>query len=606
MFRSTVKDLTFVKVARDKAARRVVTAQVQPVYLRPQVSSIHQDHFTLKPAALAPSFDTSSGDVPQKCTFDTERAYSKIPTYKLLRAWGVLKLCSFSPLVRNSEKLLEFSSRVFGKHFVKRMIKPTFFLHFCAGENEHEIKPTIQFLQSNGIGSILDFAAESDIHEIPKSKDHMPHISGPNGTNLSSPKPPVPKHHSPVKPRVLPKKGKIHRNRTGFEKARVYDYTTEKECDHNARIFEKAIKAVHNNASEGFAAIKLTALGNPKLLESMSTAQIEIRELFGKFDEDQDGKISKEEFIHGYKKFFKQDKKGRKVLDDLLQTLTRSGEEHIDIVDWISKLSFKTMAELADQCIEPGPFRQATLGKEEIHLVDKMLHRAEHLAQTAAKLNVALLIDAEHSYFQPAIDHITVTLQRKYNKQNACIYNTYQCYLKETNSKIKEHISRSERENWNFACKLVRGAYMVLERRRAMEMGYPSPIHDTIEDTHTCFNDAMNLIMSRDNVAKFDESCNIMIATHNQESIEKAVAIMGKNHIRKDQGVYFAQLYGMGDHLTFSLGLSGFKAYKYLPYGPVHEVLPYLIRRAQENSSMLAGATEERNMIKRELIRRMI
>mmetsp|Transcript_4209 Transcript_4209/g.4864 ORF Transcript_4209/g.4864 Transcript_4209/m.4864 type:complete len:149 (-) Transcript_4209:1314-1760(-) len=145
---------------------------------------------------------------------------------------------------------------------------------------------------------------------------------------------------------------------------------------------------------------------------------------------------------------------------------------------------------------------------------------------------------------------------------------------------------------------------MVLERARAEEMGYPSPIHDTIQDTHACYNRAMGVIMNRQKVQTKEEVVNMLVATHNQDSIELAVELMSEKGIEKDQGVYFGQLFGMADHLTFTLGNAGFKAYKYLPYGPLVEVLPYLIRRAQENSTLMAGAQNERRMIRSELRRR--
>jgi proline dehydrogenase len=169
---------------------------------------------------------------------------------------------------------------------------------------------------------------------------------------------------------------------------------------------------------------------------------------------------------------------------------------------------------------------------------------------------------------------------------------------------LRTDINRAKRFNYHFGAKLVRGAYMESERQLADIANVPSPIHETIEQTHACYNDSVEFLLEQS--VKSDQLIEVMCATHNQQSIEKAIAVMEKYGIdRSKNTVYFGQLYGMSDHLSFNLGRSGYRAYKYVPYGEVQEVIPYLLRRARENSSISSGAAAEFDMIKEELKRRL-
>ncbi|CAM9383598.1 unnamed protein product [Choristocarpus tenellus] len=153
-----------------------------------------------------------------------------------------------------------------------------------------------------------------------------------------------------------------------------------------------------------------------------------------------------------------------------------------------------------------------------------------------------------------------------------------------------------------WAGKLVRGAYMHSERLRAMEGGYESPIFEKIEETHANYNAAIDMVLQH--IAE-GQRADVMIATHNQASIEHAIYRMRDLGVSTSAGVSFGQLLGMADNITFPLGANGFKAYKCVPYGRVSETLPYLIRRAQENSGVLAGAGHERRLLAKEIHRRL-
>ena len=228
-------------------------------------------------------------------------------------------------------------------------------------------------------------------------------------------------------------------------------------------------------------------------------------------------------------------------------------------------------------------------------------------AHGSTDCGVRLLIDAEQHKFQPAIDSLVLDLQQEYNAFERAvaptIFHTYQCYKKETMGKIKVDLERSQRFGYHFAGKLVRGAYMMHERERAQEMGYPDPIHETIEDTHNTYDEAVEYLLKK--YAENNGKIEVMIASHNQQSIEKAIQLTEKYNI-DGPVLSFAQLLGMSDNLTNTLGTNGYRAYKYTPYGEVHEVIPYLLRRAQENSGMLKnGGSSELVLLLQELKRRL-
>ena len=324
-------------------------------------------------------------------------------------------------------------------------------------------------------------------------------------------------------------------------------------------------------------------------------------------------------------------------LPELLQLLDPEDKGEVDYITWSKLLTPQDLPAITASCREIGPLGRATPTEEEVELMEKMHARAHSLAEEAFQNGARLLIDAEQGRFQPAIDNLTLELQQKYNAKDKSdtpiIFNTYQCYLKDTLEHIVVDVERSERFNYHFAAKLVRGAYRESEVELAETMGYPSPIHDTIEDTHQCYNDAVAFLLRHS--VKTDKQLEIMCATHNQESIEKAIEVMNECGIdRSSPTLHFAQLFGMSgmqnsgaykcadclchrrssqhlscpasDNLTYNLGKHGYRAYKYVPYGQVKEVMPYLMRRAQENSAMMGNASRELVLLKSELLRRML
>ena len=513
---------------------------------------------------------------------DTKVAFDGVSSLHLVRAALVFQTCGVDALVKNGEFLLAGARRVFGDRLVAALVKPTFFAHFVAGEDEAEVGGAVAALRARGVGAILDYAAEADIDEAPAA------VADGNGGASKSEADASDGWQIPV--------------------SREYDYTTEAACDEVRRIFARAIEAVARVAPhDGFAAIKVTALGNPALLERWSAGLVENARLFGgeRLDFDRGWAVFEAQWRELFVASDASLATARAIFDRLEAARAADPGARVHASD---VMDVRDMRALSSLCLANGPFAAAALTETESELADAMLERLDSLAALAERRGVRLMIDAEHSYFQPAIDHIALQLMRKYNstKEAPVVHNTYQCYLRDAPEKLEKHVDLARREGWHFAAKLVRGAYLHLERDRAAQLGLPDPVHATLDDTHACFDAAVRTVLGRADVQNGTSHANCLVASHNQASIERAIDAMRDLGLdKRSSKVYFGQLLGMADHLTFTLGQHGYRAYKYVPYGPVYEVLPYLLRRAHENSDLLSGnVAAERAMLLGELKRR--
>lgn len=225
--------------------------------------------------------------------------------------------------------------------------------------------------------------------------------------------------------------------------------------------------------------------------------------------------------------------------------------------------------------------------------------RFEALCKLAYENNTKLFVDAEETWIQPAIDYITYKNMAVYNRDKAIVYNTIQLYRKGRITEMERQITKAKNAGYKIGFKLVRGAYMEKEGARAKEMGYENPINNSKADTDSDYDKAIALCVAHKDVV------SICAGTHNEKSSMLLVDLLEEHKIdRKDDRFWFAQLYGMSDHISYNLANEGFNVAKYLPYGPVREVLPYLSRRAQENSSVKGQAGRELRLITTELKRR--
>lgn len=225
--------------------------------------------------------------------------------------------------------------------------------------------------------------------------------------------------------------------------------------------------------------------------------------------------------------------------------------------------------------------------------------RVNILCKTAYEADIPILIDAEDSWYQNYIDETCDEMMLQYNKEKAIVFNTWQMYRHDRLEHLKKTYEKAVENNYFLGAKFVRGAYMEKERERAENMGYESPICATKEDTDKSYNDAIRFTFEhRDRISTFN-------GTHNEESSLLLADLMMKEGIElNDNRFWFSQLYGMSDHISFNLAKAGFNVAKYLPYGPVKHVLPYLFRRAEENTSVKGQTSRELDMIKTEIRRR--
>ncbi|BFG26401.1 proline dehydrogenase 2 mitochondrial [Prunus yedoensis var. nudiflora] len=225
------------------------------------------------------------------------------------------------------------------------------------------------------------------------------------------------------------------------------------------------------------------------------------------------------------------------------------------------------------------------------------------LSQKCSEANVPLSVDAEYSSVQPAIDYLTYSSAIIYNKDdNPIVYGTIQAYLKDAKERLLLATKAADDMGIPMGFKVVRGAYMSSEAKVASSLGYKSPIHDSIEDTHACYNDCASFMLEK--IA--NGSGGVVLASHNVESGKLAVAKAHEIGIGKvRQKLEFAQLYGMAESLSFGLRNAGFQVSKYMPFGPIELVLPYLLRRAEENRGLLTASTPDRQRTREVLKRRL-
>ncbi|XP_061762102.1 proline dehydrogenase 1, mitochondrial isoform X4 [Nerophis ophidion] len=403
--------------------------------------------------------------------------------------------------------------------------------------------------------------------------------------------------HNAIKPLI--------RKNLAFGVGSVLDYSVEEDISQGAPSRHQC----SGSSMDGFSAIKMTALGRPQFLLQFSELLVKWRRFFH-FLASKQGGVGTDVL---------EQRLDLRQMQDFLNGLGETGDicnafatgtdasGSIDLLDWNSLLDDR--ANLSEMLHVPN----VQLGKLEPLMKDfaaeeegqmrRILQRMDVLAKHAVENGVRLMVDAEQTYLQPAISRLTLEMQKVYNKDKPIIFNTYQCYLKEAYDNITLDVELSRRKGWHFAAKLVRGAYMQQERGRALELGYEDPINPDYESTNTMYHRCLDYVL--DEIA-LNRNANVMVASHNENTVKHTLMRMNTLVLLpSDNKVFFGQLLGMCDQISFPLGQAGFPVYKYVPYGPVSEVMPYLTRRAQENRGFMKGAQKERDLLWKELKRRL-
>ena len=240
-----------------------------------------------------------------------------------------------------------------------------------------------------------------------------------------------------------------------------------------------------------------------------------------------------------------------------------------------------------------------TLTAEEHSEWQRVSERMLKICTIAAEKEVGVFIDAEETWVQDPVDVLSILMMDKFNKERIVVYNTVQLYRHDRLHFLKDCYEAAVQRDFVLGAKLVRGAYMEKERNRAAELGYPSPIQPDKESTDRDYNEALHFCVDRlDHIA-------VVVASHNEYSNLLTTQLLQDRNISFDHPhVHFSQLYGMSDNITFNLAKAGCSVSKYLPFGPIRDVVPYLMRRAEENSSVSGQTGRELGLIKKELRRR--
>ena len=227
--------------------------------------------------------------------------------------------------------------------------------------------------------------------------------------------------------------------------------------------------------------------------------------------------------------------------------------------------------------------------------------RCEKICDTAFNKQVPVMIDAEETWIQNTIDELALEMMTKFNKQKLIVYNTYQMYRHDKLADLKADFQIAKETGFILGVKIVRGAYMEKERKRALEMDYPSPIQPDKAATDKHYDDSLTFCVK--NIAQI----GIVCGTHNEDSSRLLTELIDENNIpHNNEHIYFAQLLGMSDNLSFNLSDAGYNVAKYVPYGPIKAVMPYLFRRAQENTSVAGQTGRELGLISKEKVRRKL
>jgi proline dehydrogenase len=284
------------------------------------------------------------------------------------------------------------------------------------------------------------------------------------------------------------------------------------------------------------------------------------------------------------------------VTEELLRTIDKAKDNRAGIPFSVFKVTGIADSDLLEKVQNEEVL---TIGEQRAY--ERVRERVDKICARAHACKVPVLIDAEETWIQDPIDILAYEMMAKYNKDKAIVFNTYQLYRTATLQNLKSAFAEASQKNYHLGAKLVRGAYMEKERARAAQLGYADPIQPNKEASDKAFNEALEFCI--ENIARIGFMCG----SHNEYSNLYLTTLMQKHGIKpSDERVWFAQLYGMSDNISFNLARVGYKVAKYVPYGPVRSVMPYLFRRAQENTSVAGQSSRELILIRKELERRKL
>ncbi|XP_043268422.1 proline dehydrogenase 1, mitochondrial isoform X2 [Venturia canescens] len=524
---------------------------------------------------------------------------------ELIRAYIVYQICSIEYIVENNMKFMKLAKAVLGERLFTVLMKSTFYGHFVAGEDEVKIRPTLSRLRQFGVKPILDYSVEEDLSQEEAERREVQASVSEAGDEKKEGT--LKKYH--VEKSFADRRYKV-------ASARTYFYLNEASCERNMDIFIRCLETVAGaSMGVGFTAVKLTALGRPQLLLQLSEVIMRARQYMSDVVGGEGAVLAHHAKPDDFKKKFEEAHiTDAAPVQKFLDKIQSDKEGVIHLFPWSGILdeNYELSETFQVPDIKTGKMvrlmTQLTAKEEE--MFRNMIRRLNNIVSVADKLDVRIMIDAEQTYFQPAISRLTLEMMRKYNTKKAVVFNTYQTYLQEAFNEVKTDLEQAERQNFYFGAKIVRGAYIEQERARAAAMGYADPTNPTYEATtesyHKTLMECLRRMKQYKDKGEDPKKIGIMVASHNEDTVRFAIEKMKEIGISpEDKVICFGQLLGMCDYLTFPLGQSGYSAYKYIPYGPVKEVLPYLSRRAQENRGILTKIKKEKSLLLSEITRRL-
>ncbi|KAG8146381.1 putative Proline dehydrogenase protein [Naja naja] len=447
---------------------------------------------------------------------DAREAFRSKSSGELLRGLVVLRLCALEPLVQRAEQLMHLGQKLLGQQLFEKLMKLTFYGQFVAGEDQEAIKPLIQHNRAYGVGSVLDYSVEEDLtSEEAKKKELDSCVSAFEKETGKQREKRYSVHH------------KFGDRRDGVTGARTYFYADEAKCDRHMETFLKCIEASGGSSEDGFSAIKLTALGRPQFLLQFSEVLVKWRSFFHQLAAEQ-GKV------------------GLAALETKLEV--EKLQEALD------NLGIATKAE-----------SQQWFAGEKLGLTGTVdLLDWNSLIDARMEISKLLLVpNLKTGQLEPLLSRFT----QEEEKQMKRMLQRMDVLAKEAYDNVTIDVELARREGWHFGAKLVRGAYMEQERSRAAEVGYEDPINPTYEKTSEMYHRCLDFILEE---IRHNRKANVMVASHNKDTVKFTLGRMADLGIHPSENkIYFGQLLGMCDQITFPLGQAGFPVYKYVPYGPV-------------------------------------
>uniref|UniRef100_A0A914HDN8 Proline dehydrogenase n=1 Tax=Globodera rostochiensis TaxID=31243 RepID=A0A914HDN8_GLORO len=511
---------------------------------------------------------------------NAKEAFKSKTNFELLRAQLVFACCQVNWMVQHNQKMMRVARVLLGKRLFNALMRSTFYGHFVAGENIDEVSETVAELQRFGVKSILDYSVEADISEEEAKEKAVEGIDEDKTEQI----PPaldvlassvLPHHEAQLEDTLgdqsvadlvdqTQKQFSVHKEfgdrREHVVSARTYFYSGESECDRNAEIFCNCIDATaHATMGQGFTAIKLTALGRPRLLMRLTQAIAQMENLFrvltgSSWENLCLSRICEDELIDRLQEFgIKSD---QKAIREWFKHADFNEDGFVDFFDWGRLLDVeagklqKVFQVLNINTGKLEPVLNNLTERESLEL-SNMMGRLTKIADHAVSRGVRLMVDAEQTYFQLAISRLTVALMRRYNHERGFVLNTYQAYLNNTLASLTIDMQLARQENFHFGCKLVRGAYMDQERLRAAAIGYEDPIQPSHQATSDNYHQCLDAIVG-EWAQRGRNTVSVMAATHNVDSVRYAVELMRQRGIAPSERVIcFGQLYGMCDWVGF-------------------------------------------------------